>query len=217
MHVLRQLRKFNPPQELLIQFYPAIIQSVRIHQCPVWIDHRTRLAEDCNGQQDCSKKIIGASLLSVLGLLCIHMSIKPQCRDPFAKQPGIRRLHAAWRVNRHVHIPTLYIITHCKYPFILLLFSLMLVILSIVNLYLFSCDVLVLSCCSQINSNSSYTYLTRKNKNSWFRSDSDVCAVNMNMEPAAGEPNFALSLKPGGTRQARQLYPRITKSNYKLL
>ncbi|KAI3370530.1 hypothetical protein L3Q82_025297 [Scortum barcoo] len=44
MYFLHQLRKFNLPQELLIQFYTAIVQSVlclHIHHCVVWISHQT--------------------------------------------------------------------------------------------------------------------------------------------------------------------------------
>ncbi len=39
---LRQLRKFNPPQELLIQFYSAIIESVLCTSITVWFSSATK-------------------------------------------------------------------------------------------------------------------------------------------------------------------------------
>ncbi len=38
----RQLRKFNMPQELLIQFYSAIIESVLCTSIPVWFSSATK-------------------------------------------------------------------------------------------------------------------------------------------------------------------------------
>ncbi len=42
LYVLRQLRKFNPPQELLIQFYSAIIESVLCTSITVWFSSATK-------------------------------------------------------------------------------------------------------------------------------------------------------------------------------
>ncbi|KAK3550116.1 hypothetical protein QTP86_020664 [Hemibagrus guttatus] len=42
LHFLRQLRKFNLPQELLIQFYSAIIESVLCTSITVWFSSATK-------------------------------------------------------------------------------------------------------------------------------------------------------------------------------
>ncbi len=42
MFFLRQLRKFNLPQELLIQFYSAIIESVLCTSITVWFSSATK-------------------------------------------------------------------------------------------------------------------------------------------------------------------------------
>ncbi len=42
LYFLRQLRKFNLPQELLIQFYSAIIKSVRCTSITVWFSSATK-------------------------------------------------------------------------------------------------------------------------------------------------------------------------------
>ncbi len=42
LYVLRQLRMFNPPQELLIQFYSAIIESVLCTSITVWFSSATK-------------------------------------------------------------------------------------------------------------------------------------------------------------------------------
>ncbi len=42
LHFLRQLRKFNLPQELLIQFYSAIIESVFCMSITVWFSSATK-------------------------------------------------------------------------------------------------------------------------------------------------------------------------------
>ncbi len=54
LYFLRQLRKFNLPQELLLQFYSAIIESVLCSSITVWFGSATRTAE----------RIIGAPLPS---------------------------------------------------------------------------------------------------------------------------------------------------------
>ena len=43
MYFLRQLRKFNLPQELLIMFYTSIIQSVLCTSITVWFGSATKL------------------------------------------------------------------------------------------------------------------------------------------------------------------------------
>ena len=42
MYFLRQLRKFNLPQELLIQFYTAIVQSVLCTSIIIWFGSATK-------------------------------------------------------------------------------------------------------------------------------------------------------------------------------
>ncbi|KAI3355997.1 hypothetical protein L3Q82_017268, partial [Scortum barcoo] len=69
MYFLRQLRKFNLPQELLIQFYTAIIQSVLCTSITVWFGSATK--QDRNRLQQTvrtAEKIIGASLPSIQDL-----------------------------------------------------------------------------------------------------------------------------------------------------
>ena len=43
MYFLRQLRKHNLPQELLIQFYTAVIESVLCTSITVWFGSATKL------------------------------------------------------------------------------------------------------------------------------------------------------------------------------
>ncbi len=51
LYFLRQLRMFNLPQELLIQFYSAIIESVLCSSITVWFGSATKqISEDYNGQ-----------------------------------------------------------------------------------------------------------------------------------------------------------------------
>ncbi|KAI3370613.1 hypothetical protein L3Q82_007188 [Scortum barcoo] len=71
MYSLHQLRQFNLPQEVLIQFYTAIIQSVLCTSITVWFgldQPPNRTGTDCNGQLGLQKKIIGASLPSIQDL-----------------------------------------------------------------------------------------------------------------------------------------------------
>ncbi len=42
LYFLRQLRKFNLPQELLIQFYSAIIESILCTSITVWFSSATK-------------------------------------------------------------------------------------------------------------------------------------------------------------------------------
>ncbi len=42
LYFLRQLRKFNLPQELLIQFYSAIIESILCTSISVWFSSATK-------------------------------------------------------------------------------------------------------------------------------------------------------------------------------
>ncbi|KAI3353828.1 hypothetical protein L3Q82_005043 [Scortum barcoo] len=55
MYFLHQVRKFNLPQELLIQFYTAIIQSVLCtsNHSVVWISHQTGQEQTTTDSQDC--------------------------------------------------------------------------------------------------------------------------------------------------------------------
>ncbi len=66
LHFLRQLRKFNLPQELLIQFYSAIIESVLCSSITVWFGSATKT--DIRRLQRTvrtAERIIGAPLPSL--------------------------------------------------------------------------------------------------------------------------------------------------------
>ncbi len=66
LYVLRQLRKFNLPQELLIQFYSAIIESVLCSSITVWFGSATKT--DIRRLQRTvrtAERIIGAPLPSL--------------------------------------------------------------------------------------------------------------------------------------------------------
>ncbi len=66
LYFLRQLRKFNLPQELLIQFYSAIIESVLCSSITVWFGSATKT--DIRRLQRTvrtAERIIGASLPSL--------------------------------------------------------------------------------------------------------------------------------------------------------
>ncbi len=49
LYFLRELRKFNLPQELLKQFYSAIVESVLCSSITVWFGWATKTSEDYNG------------------------------------------------------------------------------------------------------------------------------------------------------------------------
>uniref|UniRef100_A0A8C5GZH2 Reverse transcriptase domain-containing protein n=1 Tax=Gouania willdenowi TaxID=441366 RepID=A0A8C5GZH2_GOUWI len=69
MYFLRQLRKFNLPQELLIMFYTSIIQSVLCTSITVWFGSSTKL--DRHRLQRIirtAEKIIGVDLPSIQDL-----------------------------------------------------------------------------------------------------------------------------------------------------
>ncbi|TWW57365.1 hypothetical protein D4764_07G0000840 [Takifugu flavidus] len=69
MYYLCQLRKSNLPQELLIQFYTAIIQSVLCSSITVWFGSATK--QDRNRLQQTvrtAERVIGTSLPSVQDL-----------------------------------------------------------------------------------------------------------------------------------------------------
>ncbi len=55
LYFLRQLRKFNLPQELLIQFYSAIIESVPLHvnNCLVQLSYQIWPQKTTEGSPDC--------------------------------------------------------------------------------------------------------------------------------------------------------------------
>ncbi|KAI3371617.1 hypothetical protein L3Q82_024182, partial [Scortum barcoo] len=90
MYFLRQLRKFNLPQELLIQFYTAIIQSVLCTSITVWFGSATK--QDRNRLQRTvrtAEKIISASLPSIQDLYVSRVrkradqsQITPKCSEP---------------------------------------------------------------------------------------------------------------------------------------
>ncbi len=66
LYFLRQLRKFNLPQELLIQFYSAIIESVLCSSITVWFGSATKT--DITRLQRTvrtAERIIGAPLPSL--------------------------------------------------------------------------------------------------------------------------------------------------------
>ncbi|XP_076866468.1 uncharacterized protein LOC143517634 [Brachyhypopomus gauderio] len=71
MYVLRQLRKLDLPQELLIQFYTAVIESILCTSITVWFGAATK--QDRNRLQRTvwtAEKVIGASLPSIQDLYC---------------------------------------------------------------------------------------------------------------------------------------------------
>ncbi|KAI3363991.1 hypothetical protein L3Q82_001587 [Scortum barcoo] len=70
MYFLRQLRKFNVPQELLIQFYTTIIQSVLCTSITVCFGSATKQNDRNRLQRTvrAAEKIIGASLPSIQDL-----------------------------------------------------------------------------------------------------------------------------------------------------
>ncbi len=55
LYFLRQLRKFNLPQELLKQFYTAIIVSVPVffYNCLVWFSYQNKHQKTTTDSQDC--------------------------------------------------------------------------------------------------------------------------------------------------------------------
>ena len=66
MYFLRQLRKYNLPQELLIKFYTAVIESVLCTSITVWFGSATKL--DRNRLQRTvrsAEMIIGAKLTTI--------------------------------------------------------------------------------------------------------------------------------------------------------
>ena len=65
MYFLRQLRKHNMPQELLIQFYTAVIESVLCSSITVWFGSATKLDKNRLQRTVRSAEIeIGASYLA---------------------------------------------------------------------------------------------------------------------------------------------------------
>src|SRR4029434_10772867 len=69
MYFLRQLRKYNLPQDLLIMFYTAVIESVLCTSITVWFGSATKL--DKNRLQRTvrsAEKIIGANLPTIQDL-----------------------------------------------------------------------------------------------------------------------------------------------------
>ena len=69
MYFLRQLRKYNLPQELLIQFYTAVIESVLCSSITVWFGSATKL--DRNRLQRTvrsAERIIGVDLPTIQDL-----------------------------------------------------------------------------------------------------------------------------------------------------
>ena len=55
MYFLHQLRKFNLPHELLIQFYTATVQSPHLHHHLVWISNQTGQEQTEMENQECRK------------------------------------------------------------------------------------------------------------------------------------------------------------------
>ncbi len=77
LHFLRQLRKFNLPQELLIQFYSAIIESVLCTSITVWFGSATK--SDLRRLQSVSRtaeRIIGTTLPPLQELYLSRVSKK---------------------------------------------------------------------------------------------------------------------------------------------
>ncbi len=65
LFVLRQLRKFNLPQELLKQFYYAIIETVLCSSVTVWFGSATKTIRRLQRTVRTAERIIGAPLLSL--------------------------------------------------------------------------------------------------------------------------------------------------------
>ncbi|KAI5619464.1 gastrula zinc finger protein XlCGF28.1-like [Silurus asotus] len=75
MYFLRQLRKYSLPQELLIQFYTAVIESVLCSSITIWFGATTK--QDRNRLQKTVKtveKIIGAPLPTLQDLMFLRFA-----------------------------------------------------------------------------------------------------------------------------------------------
>jgi len=66
LYLLRQLRKFNLPQELLKQFYSAVIESVLCTSISVWFGSATKSHISLHRTVRTAERIIGAPLPTLL-------------------------------------------------------------------------------------------------------------------------------------------------------
>ncbi len=75
LFLLRQLRKFNLPQELLIQFYSAIIESILCTSITVWFNSATKSDHRrLRRVVQTTERIIGTTLLTLQELYLSRVS-----------------------------------------------------------------------------------------------------------------------------------------------
>ncbi len=78
LYFLRQLRKFNLPQELLIQFYSAIVESVLCTSISVWFSSATKSdLKRLRWVVRTAEQIIGTTLLTLQELYLSRVSKRP--------------------------------------------------------------------------------------------------------------------------------------------
>ena len=99
MYFLRQLRKYNLPQKLLIMFYTAVIESVLCTSITVWFGSATKL--DRNRLQRTvrsAEKILGANLPTIQDLYTYSQETgrKNHCR-PLTPRTQIIQTPLLWK------------------------------------------------------------------------------------------------------------------------
>ena len=109
MYFLRQLRKYNLPQELLIQFYTAVIESVLCTSITVWFGSATKL--DRNRLQRTvrsAERIIGADLPTIQDLYNIRARKRAGkiIADPSHPGHNLFQLLPSGRRYRSLHTKT---------------------------------------------------------------------------------------------------------------
>uniref|UniRef100_A0A8C5H1V1 Reverse transcriptase domain-containing protein n=1 Tax=Gouania willdenowi TaxID=441366 RepID=A0A8C5H1V1_GOUWI len=109
MYFLRQLRKFNLPQELLIMFYTSIIQSVLCTSITVWFGSTTKL--DRHRLQRIirtAEKIIGVDLPSIqdLYLSRVRKRAGSITADPSHPAHNLFKLLPSGRLYRSLYAKT---------------------------------------------------------------------------------------------------------------
>ncbi len=96
LYLLRQLRKFNLPQELLKQFYSAIIESVLCTTITVWFSSATKSdLRRLRSEVRTAEHIIGTTLPSLQELYSSRVSERA---DEITLDPHISTL-SLWTVN----------------------------------------------------------------------------------------------------------------------
>ncbi|XP_059825593.1 uncharacterized protein LOC132394009 isoform X2 [Hypanus sabinus] len=109
MYFLRLLRKYGLPQELLLQFYTAVIESVLCTSITVWFgaatkQDRTRLQRTVRT----AERIIGASLPSIVDLYSSRLKKRAGniIKDPFHPAHGLFELLLSGRRFRSLQTKT---------------------------------------------------------------------------------------------------------------